>query len=201
MHPTSTTAADTVTAIATPSPDFMDDHLDTPEPASIDFAEDHSFAFSGPSDHEFLSDLKHIYDDDQKIPAAVDFPDTTMSLAPSKSMRDEKVDAKLVEQLRHSLNSLPKNLQKLFVERLVNVIGSPEAFQNQMEAVSALAQAAANEAQSCLGNNNNSCAGTDFIEGDMNELATATFGSFLARYGAGLNSNGNPGADNKSIET
>lgn len=210
MHPTSTPAtdADTDTTIpSTESPFYMDVPLDALEPASIDFAEDHSFGFSEPSDHEFLSDLKHIYDDDHKIPAATDFPDTTMSLAPSKSMRDEKVDAKLVEQLRQSLNSLPKNLQKLFVKRLVNVIGSPEAFQHHMEAVRALAQASANEAQSRLGNSNdnNNCAGTDLSGGNLNKLATATFGSFLARYGADLKNNaggnGNSDANNKSTET
>jgi hypothetical protein len=93
-------------------------------------------------------------------------------------MQDGQVDAKLVEQLRHSLKNLPKNLQKLFVERLVNVIASPESFQNQVEAVSALAHAAAKEAKSRLESGDNDTNMED------NELATAALGSFLAKYGS-----------------
>jgi len=114
-------------------------------------------------------------------------------------MQDEQVDAKLVEQLRHSLNNLPKNLQELFVERLVNVIASPESFQNQVEAVSVLAHAAAEEAKSRLDSSSNETnIGHNDFSGDGSnnnrqsvELATAALGSFLARYGANVNSTNN----------
>merc|ERR1711935_833850 len=147
---------------------------------------------------DLLATLLALDDDSQnlidKSKTETEVPDTTMSLPPSKSMQDEQVDAKLVEQLRHSLNNLPKNLQELFVERLVNVIASPESFQNQVEAVSALAHAAAKEAKSRLDSSSNdtNMGHVDFdgnISSDKRqsiELATAALGSFLARYGATL---------------
>lgn len=140
-------------------------------------------------DEDLLVTLLALDDDSQNLldkdKTETEVPDTTMSLPPSKSMQDGQVDAKLVEQLRHSLNNLPKNLQKLFVERLVNVIASPESFQNQVEAVSALAHAAAKEAKSRLESGGND---TDM---EHNELATAALGSFLAKYGANLNNMNN----------
>lgn len=136
---------------------------------------------------ETLRDLDNdsIYFDDELI--APDVPDTTMSLHPSKPMQEEKVDAKLVEKLRHSLNTLPKTLQQVFVQRLVNVIASPQAFQSQVEAVSALAQAAAEEAKSRLVNND-SCTDVDFNASNGNEnkevdLAAAALESYLAKVG------------------
>merc|ERR1712130_129436 len=124
-------------------------------------------------------------DDDEiigKSKKETEVPDTTMSLPPSKVMQEGQVDSKLVEQLRHSLNNLPKNLQELFVQRLVNAIASPESFQKQVEAVTALAHAAAQEAN----------ARTNAQNGDSDnsrsvELATAALESFLAGYGANHN--------------
>jgi len=150
-------------------------------------------------DDDLLATLLTLDDDSEnfidKSKAETEVPDTTMSLPPSKSMESGEVDAKLVEQLRHSLNNLPKNLQELFVERLVNVIASPESFQNQVEAVSALAHAAAKEARSRL-DSSSSDTNMGHVDFDGNgssdkrqsvELATAALGSFLARYGATLN--------------
>jgi hypothetical protein len=154
-------------------------------------------------DEDLLATLLALDDDSQnlidKSKTDMEVPDTTMSLPPSKSMHDCQVDAKLVEQLRHSLNNLPKNLQELFVERLVNVIASPKSFQNQVEAVSALAHAAANEAKSRVNscNNDTRMDYNDIHENGTNnkrqsvELATAALGSFLARYGANLNKTNN----------
>lgn len=153
---------------------------------SKDFSKDSSLgslvgSFSD-YDEDLLATLLALDDDSQNLldkdKTEPKMPDTTMSLPPSKSMQDGQVDAKLVEQLRHSLKNLPKNLQKLFVERLVNVIASPESFQNQVEAVSALAHAAAKEAKSRLESGDNDTNMED------NELATAALGSFLAKYGS-----------------
>jgi len=128
-----------------------------------------------------------------KDKTATEVPDTTMSLAPSKSVHDGHVDTKLIEQLRHSLNNLPQNLQELFVERLVNAIASPEKFQNQVEAVSALAHAAAQEAKSRLESSDNNEHDGNLSGNNRQsvELATAALGSFLARYGANCNNMSN----------
>jgi len=154
-------------------------------------------------DEDLLATLLALDDDSQNLldnsKTETEVPDTTMSLPHSKSMQDEQVDAKLVEQLRHSLKNLPKNLQELFVERLVNVIASPESFQNQVEAVSALAHAAAEEAKTPLDSTSNdtNMAQNDFDGNDCNnnrqsvDMATAALGSFLARYGANLNDTNN----------
>jgi len=142
-------------------------------------------------DEDLLATLLALDDDNQNIiekgKAETEVPDTTMSLSPSDTMEKGHVDSNLVEQLRHSLNNLPKNLQELFVERLVNVIASPEAFQKQVEAVSALAHAAATEAKARLhsssNNTNADCSDLSYNK-QSSELATAALGAFLARYGA-----------------
>jgi hypothetical protein len=170
---------------------------------SKDFSKESSFGSIVGSfseyDEDLIATLLTLDDDSENLiekgKTETEVPDTTMSLPPSKSMEDGEVDAKLVEQLRHSLNNLPKNLQELFVERLVNVIASPESFQNQVEAVSALAHAAAKEAKSRLDSSSNdtNMGHIDFDGNGSNdkrqsvELATAALGSFLARYGANLN--------------
>lgn len=112
-------------------------------------------------------------------------PDTAVSLSPpTNSMPEEKVDAKLVEQLRQSLSNLPKGTQALFVDRLVSVIANPDAFRKQVEAVSALAQRAAQEAKSHLGKGTHpSGAVYDGMDTSENALATAVLGSYLAHYG------------------
>jgi len=150
-------------------------------------------------DEDLLATLLALDDDDSqkvidKSKAETEVPDTTVSLPLSNSMQGAEVDAKLVEQLRHSLNSLPKKLQELFVQRLVNVIADPESFRYQVEAVSALAHAAAKEAKSRIDSTsndtdmeNNNFAGNGTNEGQSVDLATAALGSFLAQYGATLN--------------
>lgn len=114
-----------------------------------------------------------------------DIPDLPLSSNFAKSSPPEP-DALLVQKLRSSLAKLPKELQELFVERLVAVIADPEKFQNQVEAVSALAAMAAEEAKKKLKSN----GGNSSIENNNEEaveVATAVLGSFLARYGASLN--------------
>ena len=151
-------------------------------------------------DEDLLATLLALDDDDSqnlidKRKTETEVPDTTLSLTPSNSLQEPQVDVKLVEQLRHSLNSLPKKLQELFVERLVNVIADPESFRYQIEAVSALAHAAAKEAKSRIDSNsngtntehNNFARNGGHEDQQSLELATAALGSFLARYGANLN--------------
>merc|ERR1740130_2453954 len=111
-------------------------------------------------------------------------PDSAMSsLPPTKSTQDDQPDPKLVEQLRQSLKNLPKSLQELFVERLINVIACPESFHSQVEAVSRLAHLAAEKTRSDAKNNNDS---NNNNNEQSVQLATAALGAFLARYGAAL---------------
>jgi hypothetical protein len=136
-------------------------------------------------DEDLLATLLSIEDDDnliEKSKKETEVPDTTMSLPPSNAMQEGQVDPKLVEQLRHSLNNLPTNLQELFVERLVKAIASPESFQKQVEAVTFLAHAAAQEAKTRTNEQHRNDDNSRSVE-----LATAALGSFLAGYGANMN--------------
>jgi hypothetical protein len=97
-------------------------------------------------------------------------------------------DEALVQQLKDALDSLPESMQQVFVERLVATIADPEAFKTHVDAVTALAAAAAEEAKKRL------------IEMDEEKedttpdvalpLAAATLGAFLAKYSAAME-NGN----------
>jgi hypothetical protein len=112
-------------------------------------------------------------------------PDLPVSLSTSTDAQKSapvEPDPALVKKLRQSLSNLPKNMQELFVERLVATIANPECFNNQVEAVSALASAAAEEAKKRLHGvgDDGSWQGTD---GKSVALATAVFGAFLAKYG------------------
>uniref|UniRef100_A0A7S2I9X4 HSF-type DNA-binding domain-containing protein n=1 Tax=Helicotheca tamesis TaxID=374047 RepID=A0A7S2I9X4_9STRA len=62
-------------------------------------------------------------------------------------VRDEMSNSKLVHKLRDALDCLPKKMQEVFVERLVATIATPEQFKESIQAVSALAAAAAEDAQ------------------------------------------------------
>jgi hypothetical protein len=137
-------------------------------------------------DEEILTSLFSLEPnaDDNFMEVSMDgVPDLTVSLPPSNLLKSTVPDTRLVNKLRESLSSLPKNMQELFVERLVASIAAPEVFENQVKAVSALASAAAEEAKKRL----------DALGGSMENndeqsvaLATAVLGAFLSRYGASL---------------
>jgi len=135
-----------------------------------------------------LDDDSHNLVDKNKMEVAEAVPDAAISSLPASKSMYAQPDHNLVEQLRQSLNNLPKRLQKLFVNRLVHVIASPEAYQSQVKAVSDLATIAAQEAKTRL-----NTIGKDDLENNNNaesvELATAALGSFLARYGVAFEKN------------
>ncbi|KAG7349310.1 HSF-type DNA-binding protein [Nitzschia inconspicua] len=141
-----------------------------------------------PYDEDILNTLL-AFDDDLVIEdeKTEDIPDPAISTSNMSEVAalTTEVDPALVEQLRHSLSTLPKNLQELFVERLVKVIASPETFQSQVEAVNALAMAAAEESKQRIGAMEN---GGNFgtFDAQSMELATAALGTFLARYGSAV---------------
>lgn len=110
------------------------------------------------------------------------------------------VDPVLSQKLNDALSALPKNLQETFVERMVESLTNPEAFQKHVEAVSVLATAAAIEAenQTMLSNANAEpiAPRSDGVMNDQPEklsmnnqsdmtlpVAAAALGAFLAKYG------------------
>jgi hypothetical protein len=112
-------------------------------------------------------------------------PDVALSMEKPKEngkSHRQQPDPELVKQLNESLASLPEPMQKLFVERLVSIATDPEAFKVQVEAVSALAAAAAEQAkQMSVGTSEGENAAAVALP-----LATASLGAFLAQYSAAM---------------
>lgn len=123
---------------------------------------------------------------------AIPLPDMTSSLDKhgilKKSAKLMSPDPQLVQKLHDSLVALPEPMQEVFVERLVATISDPEAFKNQVSAVTALAAAAAEEAkrrvvESKVVQDENAAN----IAPDVAlPLAAATLGAFLTQYSAAL---------------
>merc|ERR1712038_1380885 len=82
----------------------------------------------------------------------------------------------LRQKFQYALSCLPMDMQRLFVERLVGMVSNPETIQNHVDAVNALAVAAANRAQ---GKDGEGQSNTDVPL----QLAVATLGAFLTQYG------------------
>ena len=121
-----------------------------------------------------------------------------------------QLDPKLSEKLNNAVSALPKPLQECFVERVVENIASPQAYQDHVNAVGVLATAAAIEAQNQTMISNNQADipqsnGADKLS--MNNpskmtlpVATAALGAFLAKYGNASNdSNAQSSADNVPV--
>ena len=105
------------------------------------------------------------------------------------------LDPKLSAKLENAISMLPKSLQESFVERIVENIANPDAYQKHVDAVSVLATAAAIEAQNQT-MISNSKAGDARSEGSHSNqlsmsqqsdvtlpMAAAALGAFLAKYG------------------
>jgi hypothetical protein len=128
-------------------------------------------------------------------PATEASQDTTVTTNP--------VDPKLVKKLQDSLAVLPPQMQELFVDRTVAAIASPEAFQHQVDAVTALAQAAAEEAKKRVEEQQEASGGDVGTSSDEAAvpLAAATLGAFLTQYASAMDNNNNSGrarADNSN---
>ena len=112
------------------------------------------------------------------------------------------VDPVLSQKLNNALSVLPKNLQETFVERMVENLTNPKAFQKHVEAVSVLATAAAieDENQTMISNANAEQPVAPRSDGVVNNeqpdklsmanqsdmtlpVAAAALGAFLAKYG------------------
>jgi hypothetical protein len=137
-----------------------------------------------------------VNDDNQAKQVDSFVPDMTSSCAFNRSVsnNDEnsqtgQLDPKLSAKLDNAVSMLPKSLQESFVERIVEKISDPEAYQKHVDAVSVLATAAAIEAQ-----NQTAQADTPQSAGiastDPNSasnrsalpVAAAALGAFLAKY-------------------
>lgn len=103
-------------------------------------------------------------------------PDLPLSMCSGTNKRDN-VDPKLMEKLRNSLANLPQTMQELFVERIVATIAEPETFKKQVEAVTALAAAAAEEAKRRI-----VAAGVHPDDSKCVPLAAAVLAAYLERY-------------------
>eukprot|EP00585_Thalassiosira_rotula_P013545 CAMPEP_0196133176 /NCGR_PEP_ID=MMETSP0910-20130528/2505_1 /TAXON_ID=49265 /ORGANISM="Thalassiosira rotula, Strain GSO102" /LENGTH=456 /DNA_ID=CAMNT_0041392871 /DNA_START=156 /DNA_END=1526 /DNA_ORIENTATION=+ len=141
-------------------------------------------------------------------------PDSENSSAPmynrSVSYNDDaaqpnQLDPRLSMKLNNAVSMLPATLQETFVERIVENIATPNAYQKHVEAVSVLATAAAIEAQNqtMISNSQRTtsqCDCADFANCDICAnlssklsmdnpsaatlpVAAAALGAFLAKYG------------------
>jgi HSF-type DNA-binding len=172
---------------------FKLDHASVPffPPAEKVESRQESIATLTSTDEDILTSLFALEpsseeDDIDIVEEDFDLPDVTVSLPTSDYVKKpayKEPDAELVAKLRESLSNLPKNMQELFVERLVATIAHPEGFKNQVEAVNALASAAAEEAKKHM---RDTGVDSSLEKGNATSVAfaTAVLGAFLAKYGA-----------------
>jgi hypothetical protein len=117
----------------------------------------------------------------------------------ASELEPDQLDPKLSVKLNHAISMLPKSLQESFVERIVEKIASPEAYQKHVDAVSVLATAAAIEAQNQTmisnaqaytpgsnGTNNNGKLSMNNQSEITLPVAAAALGAFLAKYSNAL---------------
>merc|ERR1712176_89523 len=95
----------------------------------------------------------------------------------------EELDPALSQKLNDAISTLPKPLQNTFVERIVENITNPDAYKKHMEAVSALATAAAIEAQSAGSGEDEDMISTENHLDTTLPVAAAALGAYLATYG------------------
>jgi HSF-type DNA-binding len=105
-------------------------------------------------------------------------PDFAMS-----ALTGGDVDQNSVNKFRTAISVLPCEMQKLFVDRIVAAIANPDTFKKQAEAVTALASAAATEAQQKL-----IAAGHEPNDPQAVAMAASVLEAYLARYAGANNS-------------
>lgn len=124
-------------------------------------------------DEEMLSSLFALDSNEVNVLENANAPSMHMAEPTGKS----DVDPALLEQIKGSLATLPPDMQKLFVERLVSVIAEPDAMRHQIDAMTSLASAAAEEAKVRL-------AGTGIHpeEHQSIQLSASIFAAYLAKH-------------------
>jgi hypothetical protein len=150
----------------------------------------HSIESLNSFDQDFLTDLFGDNLDDELSFLESAIPDQMPSMdtpAVEKPSIEKPVlshpDPQLVKKLHDSLALLPPHLQELFVERMVASICRPESFKHQVEAVTALAGAAVEEARSRASNGGSETKEKPEL---AVPLAAATLGAFLTQYGSAV---------------
>jgi hypothetical protein len=130
------------------------------------------FALDGQEDDTYkLTDASH----DGHKKSSMDLVKSSSDF--DKPLKDSNVDPMLIQKVKVALPRLPKQIQTLFVERLVTVVTNPDAFQQQIDAITTLATSAADEAT----------RRTNVMAGDSSHprnehtfaLGTAVLGAFL----------------------
>jgi len=158
-----------------------------------------SIGSTGSLDNELFADFYELDPSEDLRLLGAEVPDFASSSLPAVGLSPAPVtsdpDPELVKKFHDSLALLPKEMQELFVERMVATVADPECFNNHVEAVTALAAAAAEEAKRRV------FTGSNPISPDANRinvsdeppsialpLAAATLGAFLAQYGSAVKS-------------
>mmetsp|Transcript_12103 Transcript_12103/g.17211 ORF Transcript_12103/g.17211 Transcript_12103/m.17211 type:complete len:476 (-) Transcript_12103:1688-3115(-) len=154
----------------------------------------YSMTSTGSIDDGLFADLYELDPSEDIHLLGAEVPEFTSSSLPAVELPSPSVTSEpnpeLVKKLHDSLALLPQEMQELFVERMVATIADPECFNNHVEAVTALATAAADEAKRRLGNNPISPDASKQIRATEDPpaialpLAAATLGAFLAQYGS-----------------
>jgi len=93
-------------------------------------------------------------------------------------------DPELVQKLRDTLASLPKEMQEQFVDRMVAFVASPAQVKKQVEALTALAAVAAEEARTRLASSSSNPGDNDPSADthQTTELAGSILGAYLQKY-------------------
>ncbi len=171
-HLTSASMRDESLASLSPVDEEILTSLFSLEPSSSNIPSDDDTIHIGAHPRELS-----VYEDDM---INFEIPDMAMSIEPSnESITSRKeIEGKLIGRMKESIAKLPKSLQKHFIDRLVALTSQHAASQSQIDAISALIEAAANEANTHLG----SPISTDEEYEKNVELATTALKSFLSRY-------------------
>lgn len=126
-------------------------------------------------DDEFLTKIFALDPTEEiSILDTVGVPDLSLSMMTKPAA---EVDPVLVDQLRGAVSMLSKEMQKMFVDRIVATIADPERFGQQVDAMASLATSAAAEAKRRLAS-----AGLSPEDPECVSLASAVLGAYLSRY-------------------
>jgi hypothetical protein len=94
-----------------------------------------------------------------------------------------EIDADQIQRLADALTKLPKDMQSVFVDRIVATIADPENFKRQADAMANLAAAAGKEVHQKLMNSSDRGA-INATEKQKSAWATAIFEAYLSRLGS-----------------
>lgn len=116
------------------------------------------------------------------LPSKRIIPDKTSKVdsTDTKKWGGEDMDKALVKRFQKCLSELPREMQQLYVERLVSSVLNPTSFKQQVDAVTTLAVAAAKDVSSDGGCSDEKTS--DSIRSLRHPLANAALENFLVRF-------------------